>query len=170
MQGKLPRRYQVQKEVARNGYFEGEISLSSLSRLTDFLHPENARQQASVALKFEFKRNELNVPVLLGSLETCLELECQRCLDSLAFPVNVDFQLMIDAGDELARESSLDAIESDEGFIDIFEIIEDELILSIPLFAAHDDSACNEHWNVSEMEASVSDNPFAVLQQLKTTD
>jgi uncharacterized protein len=170
MQGKLPRRYQVQKEVARNGCFEGEIPLSALSRLTEFLHSDNARQQMPVALRFEFKRNELDVPVLVGNLETCLELECQRCLDSMALPVSIDFQLMIDAGEELARESSLDMIDSDEGYIDIFEIIEDELILSIPLFASHDDKACNEHWKVSEPEASISENPFAVLQQLKTTE
>ena len=170
MQGKLPRRYQVHKEVARNGYFEGEIPLSTLSRLTEFLHPENDRSQARVVLKFEFNRNEFDVPVLFGSLETCLDLECQRCLESMSFPVNADFHLMIDASEDLVRESSLDTIYSDEGFVDIFEVVEDELILAIPLFASHEERSCNEHWVASEPEATVSNNPFAVLQELKTTD
>ncbi len=171
MQGKLPRRYQVHKEVARNGYFEGEIELSKLGRLTEFLHPDEAgRKQTPVALKFEFSRNEFGVPVLVGSLETCLELECQRCLGTMEFPIDVDFHLMIDASDELVRESSLDTLYSDEGFIDLFEVIEDELILAIPLVASHEDRSCNEHWKVSETEASVNENPFAVLEQLKTTN
>lgn len=170
MQGKLPRRYQVHKEVARNGYFEGEIPLSSLSRLTEFLHPDDDRLQTRVALNFEFRRNESDVPVLCGSLETCLVLECQRCLGRMEFPVNIDFHLMIDASEDLLRESSLDAIYSEDGFVDIVDVVEDELILAIPLVASHEDRLCNEHWDVSESETPVTDNPFAVLQKLKTTD
>ena len=171
MQGKLPRRYQVHKEVARNGYFEGEIALTALDRLTEFLYPESSTwQQNVVLLKFEFSRNEFDTPMVSGRLETCLELECQRCLEKMELPVEIDFRLMIDASDELVRESSVDTLYSDEGFIDINEVVEDELILAIPLVATHEDQACNEHWQASDSESPASENPFAVLQQLKTTD
>jgi uncharacterized protein len=173
MQDKLRRRYQVQKEVTRNGYFEGEIALSKLERLGQLLHPgDGGHDDRKISVTFEFVRNEYDIPMIKGQLRTSLELECQRCLQSLDMPLELEFELMIDASDELLRDSSLDTIYSDDGFIDIFEVIEDELILAAPLVALHEDSSCNEHWqaSASEPEAAAKENPFAVLQQLKTTD
>ena len=173
MQDKLRRRYQVQKEVTRNGYFEGEIALSKLERLGELLHPgDGGHDDRKISVTFEFVRNEYDIPLITGQLRTSLVLECQRCLQPLDMPLELEFQLMIDASDELVRDSSLDTIYSDDGFIDIFEVIEDELILAAPLVALHEDSSCNEHWqaSASEPEAVAKENPFAVLQQLKTTD
>ena len=171
MRDKLRRRYQVQKEVTRNGYFEGEIALSELSRVGELLHPGKfGLEGRKITLNFEFVRNEYEISMLAGRLETSLELECQRCLQGPEWPVTIDFNLMIDASDELVRDSSVDTLYSDDGFIDIVEVVEDELILAIPLVAMHDDTACNENWQVSESETAIKDNPFAVLQQLKTTD
>jgi uncharacterized protein len=173
MQDKLRRRYQVQKEVTRNGYFEGEIALSKLERLGELLHPgDGGHDDRKISVTFEFVRNEYDIPMIKGPLRTSLELECQRCLQSLDMPLELEFELMIDASDELLRDSSLDTIYSDDGFIDVFEVIEDELILAAPLVALHEDSSCNEHWqaSASEPEAAAKENPFAVLQQLKTTD
>ena len=84
----------------------------------------------------------------------------------------VDFRLMIDANDEMVEHSSDDTLYSDDGHIDIGEVVEDELILALPLVAMHEDTACNESWQVTELQAETPkrENPFAVLQQLKTTD
>jgi len=171
MRDKLRRRYQAQKEVSQKGYFEGEIPLSDLARLGGLLHPGKSDPEGrKIALKFEFVRNEYDVPMLVGHLETSLELECQRCLNALEWPTSLDFSLMIDASDELVRDSNVDTLYSEDGFIDIVEVVEDELILAIPLVAMHDDTACNENWQLSESETAIKDNPFAVLQQLKTTN
>jgi uncharacterized protein len=165
--------YQVQKEVAQKGCFEGEIALSELKRLGEFLQLDDAGVAGrSIAVSFEFWRSEFDVPMLGGRLQTSLELECQRCLKPLELPMDVDFRLLIDASDELLSHSSEDSVYSDDGYIDIAEVVEDELILAIPLVAMHEDTACNENWRASELQAEtpVKENPFAVLQQLKTTD
>ena len=167
----MRKRYQVQKELNRNGYFEGEIDLSELKRLGELIHLGDAGvKDRKITLKFEFVRNEYEIPMLTGQLETSLELECQRCLKALELPIALDFSLMIDASDEMVNESSVDSLYSDDGTIDIAEVVEDELILAIPLVAMHENTACNENWQVSESETVIKDNPFAVLQQLKTTD
>jgi uncharacterized protein len=165
--------YQVQKEVAQNGCFEGEIALSELKRLGELLRLDDVGVAGrSIAVNFEFWRSEFDVPMLAGRLQTSLELECQRCLKPLELPMDVDFRLLIDANDELLSHSSEDSVYSDDGYIDIAEVVEDELILAIPLVAMHEDTACNENWRVSELpdETPAKENPFAVLQQLKTTD
>lgn len=173
MRDKLRRRYQVQKELARKGYYEGAVALSELSRLGELLNPVDvARAERWIALKFEFLRNEYDVPMIVGQLRASLELQCQRCLQALDMPMELEFRLMIDASDELVRDSSLDTLYSDDGFIDLYEVVEDELILAIPLVALHEDAACNEYWPASatEPEPAAEENPFAVLRQLKTTD
>jgi uncharacterized protein len=173
MRDKLRKSYQVQKEVTRNGCFEGEISLAETKRLGELLQgSESDRKRRKIAVSFEFSRNEYGIPMILGRLETSLELECQRCLKALELPLKLGFKLMIDASDEIVSNSDMDTIYSNDGYIDIIELIEDELLLAIPLVAKHDDTACNEGWKAgpTEPEATARENPFAVLQELKTTD
>ena len=177
MRDKLRKRYQVQKELTQNGRFEGEIALSELKRLGElvqFEEPDSADRKVTVS--FEFVRNEFDIPMLVGHLQASLDLECQRCLKPIRTPMELDFRLMIDASDEMVRQSSLDTLYSDEGYIDITEVVEDELILAVPLVAMHEDTGCNEDWPLAgsgvslETEAAAKENPFSVLQQLKTTD
>ena len=171
MRDKLRRRYQAQKEVARNGYFEGEITISELERLDDLLYHGTSGGDGSIFVRFEFVRNELGAAKLVGHLSGSLELECQRCLKAMSLPLQQDFELLIDADDGLVRDSGTDTIFSEDGYIDIYSVIEDELILAIPLVALHEDSGCNEHWPAAaQAEGETRQNPFAVLRQLKTTD
>jgi uncharacterized protein len=173
MRDKLRKSYQVQKEVAQKGCFEGQIALSELKRLGELIPLEGAgAQERNIDVNFEFLRHELDVPTVAGRLKTSLELLCQRCLKPLEYPMVVDFSLMIDASDEMVEHSSDDTLYSDGGYIDISEVVEDELILALPLVAMHEDTACNENWQVAELQAEtpIRENPFAVLQQLKTTD
>jgi uncharacterized protein len=145
--------------------------LSELERLGELLHlGKSDLEGRKITLKFEFVRNETEISMLVGHLQTSLQLECQRCLKAMELPIALDFSLMIDASDELVSDASVDTLYSNDGAIDIIEVVEDELILAIPLVAMHNDTACNENWQASEFEAAVKDNPFAVLQLLKTTD
>lgn len=157
----------------RNGYFEGEIALAELPRLGEILYRESGDGGGDgIAVSFEFVRNELGAAMLVGHLQANLDLQCQRCLEALRVPLSQDIELLVDAGDEVVRSSSQDAIDSDDGYIDIFEVVEDELILALPLVALHEDTACNEHWPVANAngDSDRTDNPFAVLQRLKATD
>lgn len=172
MRDKLRRRYQVHKEVTRNGYFEGEIALAELTRLSGMLYRDCEDDSNGIAVRFEFVRDEFDTMKLVGQLRANLELQCQRCLQALSVALEQDVELMIDAGDQLDRSSSLDAIDSDQGYVDIFEVVEDELILAMPLVALHEDTACNRHWPQADAndDTAGKDNPFAVLRQLKATD
>ena len=177
MRDKLRKRYQVQKEVTQNGRFEGVVELSELKRLGELVHIEEPEStEREIAVSFEFVRNEFDIPMLVGHLQASLDLECQRCLKPIQTPMELDFRLMIDASDEIVRQSSQDTLYSDDGYIDITEVVEDELILAVPLVSMHEDTACNQDLLIkgqltdSQAEAAEKENPFAVLQQLKTTD
>lgn len=165
MQDKLRQRYQIQKEVSRGGGYEGKIRVGEMTRLAEFLHSDNA----TVAIEFEFVKSDYDAPIVRGKLDTCLSIECQRCLQAMEKQLLIEFNLLIDADEELVAESSMDTIYSEDGYIDIFEVAEDELILALPLVNMHDDLACNEYWPVEEQQSQqVRENPFSVLEKLKT--
>ena len=171
MRDRLHRKYLVQKEVSQNDYFEGEIEFSEMQRLTDLLYQEDPQQYGLVNSKFEFKRSEYDVPMLTGNVSASLVIVCQRCLGRLDIVIDSEFQFLIDADDDLIDTSNLDSLISDNGCIDIIEVVEDELILGIPLVGKHDDDSCNEHWQTSvlQTDVAVKENPFSVLKTLKTT-
>lgn len=165
MQHKLQRRYQIQKEVSRGSYFRGVIECKSLDRLVEKLKTD----QGEISVEFEFADSGYDNPILKGQLETILTVECQRCLKSLKLPLKLEFKLLVDAPDELVHESNLESICSEDGAIDIFEVVEEELILGLPLIATHEDKLCNEFWRSQDdmPEVAVKENPFSVLRKLK---
>ncbi|MCP4430324.1 MAG: hypothetical protein GY806_05040 [Gammaproteobacteria bacterium] len=167
MQGKLRQRYQVHKEVSRRGYFEGLIDIVNLNRLTDLL----ASDEGQIEVRFEFVNSDYSIPMMSGQVKTSLNVECQRCLQPMLKELQLEFNLLIDATDELIRETKLETLFSEDGFIDIFEVIEDEIILALPLVAMHKIETCNEHWQVAEeiQQPAVKENPFSVLKDLKIT-
>jgi len=167
MQERLRRRYQIQKEVPRGGYFRGKIEVSNLARLSEFLLSD----QAKIVVEFSISQSDYDTPILQGCLETGLTVECQRCLEAMEIPLQIDFKLLVDADDDMIAESSLDTVYSEDGTIDLFEVVEDEIILGLPLVIMHEDVACNEFWQAQQQgaEQAIKENPFSVLAKLKTT-
>lgn len=166
MQDKLRRRYQIQKEVSRGGNFQGEIKLGDLTRLPESLLLDSAE----IAVEFNFSQSEYGVPAIEGRVKTRLTVECQRCLKAMEVPLDMELKLLVNASEELIAESNLDSVYCDDGKVDIFEVVEDELILGLPLVTMHDDTTCNKFWPAQEEDsgAAAKENPFSVLAKLKT--
>jgi uncharacterized protein len=108
------------------------------------------------------------------SANTSLMLTCQRCLGPVDVPVVFDRKFRFVANEELAaiedEESEEDVLVLSKSF-NLLELIEDELLMSMPPAPKHD--VCPK---VVKLQAADTDfvdapvekaNPFAVLQQLK---
>ena len=167
MQEKLRRHYQIQKEVSRGGKFQGKIGLGNLGRLMGFLLSD----RSDIDVEFSFSQSDYDLPMVEGQLKARLTIECQRCLEAMELPLKIDFQLLVSPPGSKFTESSLDTVTSENGSVDIFAVVEDELILGLPLVTMHEDIACNEFWQAQEedSEPTTKENPFSVLAQLKTT-
>lgn len=105
--------------------------------------------------------------------DTVVRLECQRCLQPLNEALRVDRHLRFVAGeDEAARldEDSEDDVLALVARLDVFELLEDELILALPLVPRHD--TCSQPLDaVATTAPPVADearpNPFAALATLR---
>jgi uncharacterized protein len=166
MQGRLKRSYRISNVVGRHETFAGDIPLGEMPRLGEMLLDGNG----SVRVEFEFANNDLSLAVIRGQFAASLRLTCQRCLEPMDLAIDQPFELLIDASDEDSEAFDLESVNTSDGMLDVFEVIEDELLLAIPIIVMHEDASCNPHWQAetgnTEVEAA-KNNPFAALEALK---
>jgi uncharacterized protein len=100
-------------------------------------------------------------------------LACQRCTEAFEHKLDLDFQFSPVKNAEAAENlpSYYDAIELDEnGEINLRELVEEELMLVIPLIPRHELEQCQSPsdsvWGELPEELD-KPNPFDVLKQLK---
>lgn len=155
--------------AARRG-FEGRLPLSAMPRLRDAL--VDAEGEASFAL--EFDRDALQVPYVELRIDAQLPLQCQRTLQRFLLPVSVVQRLgLLRAGadaesDEAALPEGYEALQvAEDGELRPAELVEDELILAVPVVPVRPGSESVERdWPVQPDE-EMRANPFSALAALK---
>ena len=147
-----------------------EISLSGLYQISDFPKiseiASNKRDNVRVDLSFYLKNNK--TPCVDGIIHLDIVLACQRCLDDLSIALKVNFNLAFvryeKQGDELDSYYEIYVTEEDE--LATYDLISDEILLSIPMVPTHDYD-CIKEINEQEIVEGKSENPFAILKKLK---
>ncbi|SEK91277.1 YceD family protein [Nitrosovibrio tenuis] len=153
-------------DFARNaGAQHGKIALSGLGRLQDYL----AENSGELRYEITGALNRNAKPILQISVQGLIKLRCQRCLDELGHMLDLRTELLLAENEQ--ELTSLDEDESVDGILaepdlDVFALIEDEIILSLPISPRHDESECSigSQHNVSTAEQKPH---FAALAALK---
>lgn len=157
--------------VAARREFDGRLPLSAMPRLREAL----ADDAGEVAFTLSFDHDALQVPYVELRIEARLPLECQRTLQRFELPVSLVQRLgLLRAGDDdgEAAEAALPPgyealVVADDGAIRPADLVEDELILAVPVVPISPGSESVERdWPVAEDEAEKA-NPFAALAALK---
>jgi uncharacterized protein len=149
---------------------EQGLSYTGVVELIDFprLAPLLIRPQGLVSYAFHFSRDGLGRPLIAGHAEATFWQTCQRCSQPVAIPVDSDFQLVVVEGlDEAAALSEeFDPLMADDAEINLLDLLEDELLLSLPVVARHED--CHA-WRYDDEPIAVEEreNPFRILKKLK---
>ncbi|GGI77372.1 23S rRNA accumulation protein YceD [Shewanella gelidii] len=152
--------------------YQGVIPGQQLKRLNEL----SAGDCSDVTVSLECDVDLQGIVYLKGKAVTELTLLCQRCMTLYTTEVTVDFcfsPCKTEAEiDELP--DAYDPIECNEiGEIRLHQLVEDELIVAMPVIPMHDDESCNkgsQDMSVGEIEAAQEErpNPFAVLEKLKS--
>lgn len=145
--------------------FRGEVPVSKLLRLL----PSLSSADGVLKVQMDFRMDERRIRTLKGTIEGTVNLVCQRCLKALRFPLDLGFRLGI-----VASEADIDRLP--EGYepllvagepLRTFDVVEDEVILAVPAFPLHEGGqACVMAYENQPLP--VKDNPFSVLEKLKT--
>lgn len=168
MSAALPESVDAWRMVASRRHFEGELPLRSLKRLRDSL----ASDEGTVRYRLEFGRDEMNVAFLKLDAEADLPLVCQRSLETFRLPVVVDERLGLIAReqDEAALGSGYEPLLIESGELNLADVIEDELILSVPVVPVAPGSEDRAEFSTDPGDGGGSEqkpSPFATLVQLK---
>lgn len=146
------------------------MPLADLERLCSPL----ADNQGMVRTKFSFERDERKAVVFHSELEVEVKMVCQRCLELVTLPIHseCDYAVVREGANTQSVPKGYDVIELGEDPLDLLALVEDELLLALPIVPAHDPKDCQqpagleEEPELSEDEVARS-NPFSVLAQLK---
>ena len=150
-----------------------EISLSGLYQISDFPRiteiASNKKDNVRVELSFYLKNNK--TPCVEGIIELNIVLACQRCLDNLSITLKVNFNLAFVRNDQQSEEldSHYEIYVIEEEELATFDLISDEILLSIPMVPTHDYD-CIKEINEQEIVEGKSENPFAILKKIKKAD
>lgn len=172
-------RLDVQALIAEGETLAGRWPGVGLARLAELHTPPQDGGLADVDWQVQGQR----LPVAGGEAELWLVLQantrvwltCQRCLQPLAESLDVDRRIRFVRGEAAAE--ALDAeIEDDvlalSKALDLRELVEDELLLALPIVPRHD--VCPQRLPLladsAPAPADVPErpHPFAALQRLKT--
>jgi len=169
MAARLPFRLDPVKECQREAELRGIMPFTRMKRLITLLQAADATAQC--CLKFSIQGK--GCYRLEGHVQAKLQLECQRCLHPMLLSVDRKFKLAL-----LQSDSQVEHLDNDwepfilgDDFLDVSELIEDELILAIPDVPRHiEEGRCQlSGWQSDRLEEfeSKPENPFAVLMNLK---
>lgn len=147
--------------------------MERLAQETQGLQPDFAvKWQANAELRAG-SGPEADIWLHLDAAAT-VPLTCQRCMGVVITPVNVDQWYRFVATEQIAMaeddESEEDLLVMEPQF-DLLAVLEDELLMALPLVPMHDVCPVTPQLSAGDSvevtEASEKPNPFAVLAQLK---
>ena len=149
---------------------QGTLLLKEMQRLVPSLY----EGKGEVIIDLAFGVDAQSVRFLRGQLTTCLTLKCQRCLEPFDYKVAGRFLLgMIQTEEEaVSLPQQYDPLMVKENMLIIQEVIEDELIVSLPIVPMHALEECKVKLPLDvEADTKVEadkDNPFKVIEFLRS--
>ena len=148
-----------------------KINQNLMKRLTE----STISIRADIDTQFSFDIDRQKLRIFHGKASVAVELTCQRCSEPMIYQCETEFTYCPVHNQE--QENNLpdvyEPIYYDEnGEVNLHEIVEDELILTLPQIAKHAIEDCHQReyeltFGEIEEEEVQRPNPFAALSQLK---
>jgi len=137
----------------------------------DRLPPDWRDRVVSGQLNFGFADAQDGLPMLQGKVTVTLDLVCQRCLEAMQLPLAVELRLLF-GGDESAavRDDGYDIWELEEDTLRPLDLVEEALIMAMPLVAMHFDSKTCQGPEQEEQHSGEKIRPFAALRSQMESD
>lgn len=154
-------------------YAEQSLALDGLLSIADMkrLSANVIANGDTIRVNLQFGVDEQRVTFLTGHLKTTLTLQCQRCMEPFSYEIMSDFALgIVSTLDEAnALPERYEPALATEGSLALRELIEDELILNLPIIPRHELDECKVKLPSVESgwEKGKGENPFQVLESLK---
>ncbi|MFI3256305.1 MAG: YceD family protein [Psittacicella sp.] len=155
----------LKKEVNRQALYNGFISSSNFPRLIDTVLKINSDLSTSI----EFSKDEVDNYIINLKIDADVTLMCQRCCEDYVYHIRIEQLYMGKRNNYNFIDPNYEEITPDEnGDIDILSLIEDELLLALPIIPMHLQNDCSIKDDTQSFgQIEEKENPFAILNKLK---
>lgn len=147
-------------DIAKKGQeTSGVLFLSDLARLSEAVHSVG-KQDVKIHYQLSGEAKKLQLPSLHLRVATKLPVLCQRCLEPMQLDMVLDFNYVISATEPpaLVDDDDFEWLEPSKE-MNLSELIEDELLMALPIAPTHLTSCAP-----SSMEVGEKINPFSALK------
>jgi uncharacterized protein len=163
---RVPRHIDPRKLASQGTYFDGVVPTGEMVRLSEAV--ERLDEEAKVQLAFNF--DESRHLVIEGHFSLEVSCQCQRCLQPVDQHLEGDILIGVvwteDRLEVLPKRYDPWLVESEPA--DLYEMLEDEILLALPIVSYHDESVCGSAGRFSTGEIDdARQSPFDILAQLK---
>ena len=175
-EAQIPAYVDVRKVFDQQADFSGLVSLERLPRFTECLATDSGEVRANL----RFSTNDTGRRVILGEVSATAEVACQRCLEPVSIELADEINLAV-----LDDEAQLETLEErwdpwivSDPKIELASLVEEQLMLCLPLVSYHADPNCGDALGYERPELAIEadaegagrESPFAVLKALKQDD
>ncbi|MEM7400807.1 MAG: YceD family protein [Pseudomonadota bacterium] len=171
----LPIQFDPQMFADQHTDLHGLVATDTMQRLQSNI----VSSEPMVTTKLRFSKGLFGYPLAMGEAHAKVTMRCERCLDNVVFDLDPHIEVLIKPAEEHlpngtnSLEENPDFHEYEGNLLSLSELIEEELLLAMPLVPKHEDiSLCNQDmvaWLASnegpEADAKRAENPFAILKR-----
>jgi len=148
----------------------GQVSFSEMERLTAMLMESNGEAQVELTFGVDHE----GIRFMRGRIKADVVMQCQRCLGPLSLNIETELALgVVSERDPRELPSYYEPLPVGHEPIFLRDIIEDELMLSLPIVPKHAAGQCpselraNTAGDKKDSGGASESNPFAALAGLK---
>ena len=171
---KLPEFIDPLNAVDHDKHLVGTVKQSEFKRLQEVV--ESSDRDVEVDIQFYFNKRA-KLPAAKLKTKTVMNLSCQRSLEQFDYPVSTEMEAVfletLALADDVPDDLEIYELQEGEERVSLFDWIEDELLLAIPMVPMKPESSMpefNSANGTSAVKQEVVDekpNPFAALKDLK---
>lgn len=159
----LPTQVNIIRFAENATRLHGCLSIENMTRLL----PSLAKQDGTVDVKLDFGIDGQGVRFIKGQIEADLTLMCQRCMEPFVYAIIDGFTMGMVSSDTEALKlpERYDPLVVTDNMLTIPDMVEEELIIRLPLVPMHDLKECKV--KLPSFVAAEKENPFKVIEILK---
>lgn len=169
-QNLLPQKVDLFRFTENEINLEGVMPIKEMQRLC----PSLSDDAGDVRVNVVFGVDEQGIRFVRGHYDAHLMLKCQRCMETFEHQVSGDLLLgIVSEENEVQMHSKgYDVVVASDGMLSLHDIIEDELIIGLPIVPVHSSKNCKVTLPLvigSAPSAEVEqENPFKVIELLRS--
>ncbi|MFK7731640.1 MAG: YceD family protein [Pseudomonadales bacterium] len=161
----LPGEVSIARLLAAEAQLEGRLAIRQLKRLLDLL----ASDEGDANVDLQFIRDDEGRRLIKGSVSASMDVYCQRCLDPMTLTLKQGIALALVAGEDTAKQlpEELEPLIVVDDTVDLHALVEDELLLALPIVSLHEQSCATQRYmSAEEPEQEPRQKPFEDLAEM----